>query len=430
MKATRKATSPRPAVERLAWTDLKLGDVETPFGRMALSLGLGSGLSVRANDPPGTLWAIADRGPNLKVEVAITRYGLDWLRALASVEGAKIMPRPDVGPTIFELMIDGASMRLIRIIPLCDKRGRAISGLPLPGADMEPVFGMRGESLPPDPSGADTEGIAALSDGTFWVGDEYAPSLLRVGPDGRVLLRLAPRGSGKAMTEAGYPVKSVLPKIASRRRLNRGFEALAVSPDERWLYVAFQSALAHPRKKAHKKNRYGRIWKIEASTGAVVSQFLYPFDAPESFARDCAHGEVERSDLKLCDAVAMGEDTLLLLERICHTAKVYRVVLDDVRATPRRHLQARTRPTLEQLDRDELHARNILLLAKELILSTDDAPEIAADLEGMVLVAPRAAAGERQRLRCRGRRHVLLARSARARDSAACALPRGEAGSL
>jgi hypothetical protein len=52
-----------------------------------------------------------------------------------------------------------------------------------------------------------------------------------VGADGRVRERWNP---------------GTLPAIAGKRQLNRGFEAIALSPDESWLYLAFQSPLAHP----------------------------------------------------------------------------------------------------------------------------------------------------------------------------------------
>jgi hypothetical protein len=62
-----------------------------------LPLGLGSGLSQRPGEPKATIWAITDRGPNLKIKSAIKRYGLEHLRQLAKVDGAKVMPRPDIG---------------------------------------------------------------------------------------------------------------------------------------------------------------------------------------------------------------------------------------------------------------------------------------------------------------------------------------------
>jgi Esterase-like activity of phytase len=157
---------------------------------------------------------------------------------------------------------------LVHQIPLRGASGRAISGLP-PSAsdDVEPAFDLKGAALGIDPSGVDTEGIVALSDGTFWIGDEYGPSLVHVGPEGQVLQRWVPKGLEKALKAADYPVKGVLPAIAARRRISRGFEALAVSPDERWLYLVFQSPLAHPGVAAFKNGRHVRIWKLELATG-------------------------------------------------------------------------------------------------------------------------------------------------------------------
>ena len=185
------------ATRRLAWRDTSLGVITLVNGRrMRLTLGVGSGLSQRAGDPNGTVWAIADRGPNLKIKAAIKRYGLEHLRPLAKVDGAKIMPRPDIGPTICQLKLQGNTVQLVRRIPLRGVSGRTISGLPIPAgpAHVEPAFDLKGTALGPDPSGADTEAIVALSDGSFWVGDEYGPSLLHVDPEGQVLKRWVPKG--------------------------------------------------------------------------------------------------------------------------------------------------------------------------------------------------------------------------------------------
>ena len=87
-------------------------------GRMRLTLGLGSGLAMRPGGTKGAIWAIADRGPNLKIKTAIKRYGLEHLRPLAKVDGAKVMPRPDIGPMICELKISRSKVVLVRKIPL------------------------------------------------------------------------------------------------------------------------------------------------------------------------------------------------------------------------------------------------------------------------------------------------------------------------
>ena len=377
--------------QRLAWRDISLGLIALANGnRMRLTLGLGSGLSQRTGDPKGTIWAIADRGPNLKIKPAIDRYGLDHLKPLKKVDGAKIMPRPDIGPTICQLKLDGDRVHLVRRIPLRGLSGRAISGLPIPAgtADVEPAFDLKGEELGSDPSGADTEAIVALSDGTFWVGDEYGPSLLHVGPDGLVLQRWVPTGLEKALKGADYDVKPMLPAIALRRRINRGFEAVAVSPDERWLYLVFQSPLAHPGVAAFENARHVRIWKLDARTGAMVGQFIYPLDAPATFLRDQKAGNVELSDVKVSEIAVIGPDRLLVLERISRTTKIYQVDLRPRFAVSAMHMNARTRPTIEQLSAASETSDKFPVLAKALVLTTDDAPEMDRDLEGLVMLSP------------------------------------------
>jgi hypothetical protein len=369
--------------ERLTWSDECLGAIATPNGPLPLTRGLGSGLCLRAGDPPGRFWAIGDRGPNLKIGPAIDRHGLGQLALLRGIGGVKIMPRLDIGPAISELQIEGDTVRLVRT------RGLAISGLPIPSnasEEIEPIFSLDGAQMEADPSGADTESIAALKDGSFWVGEEYGPSLLKVAPDGRVVQRWIPEGLVPSFVEARYPVEAVLPNIAVRRRLNRGFEALALSAGERWLYVVFQSALAHPDDAAHERGRTARIWRLDAHTGQVTAQFLYPFDGPETFVRDGPR--TEWSDLKICEAVTLAPGKLLLLERVSKTTKIYIVHLSPEFEAPATYVSVETLPSLEQIDEASLEKAGVRLLEKTLVFSTADAPQIDPDLEGMALLSP------------------------------------------
>jgi hypothetical protein len=372
-------------IERLAWRDQVLDEIAMPRGVLRVTLGLGSGLTRRRSDQPGRLWALGDRGANLKINQAVGDYGLDHLQDLAGVDGAKLMPRPDIGPTITELSLVGDELQFVRALRLRAPSGRAISGLPLPGggeALMEPAYDLEGKLLAPD-GGADTEGLVALADGGFWVADEYGPSLMRVDPEGVVIARWVPEG---VTGECDPPLTPILPAIGARRRLNRGFEALAISADEAWLYVAFQSPLDHADESAN--SRHARIWKIDAATGAVAAQFVYPFDVPRSFARDLAAGEVQARDLKVSEAVCIGPDRLLVLERISQTSKLYLVDLVGPGA-PAHHLGLATRPALEELEPEDMAGAGVPILTKTLILSTDDTPEIAADLEGVALMSDR-----------------------------------------
>jgi hypothetical protein len=115
------------------------------------------------------------------------------------------------------------------------------------------------EYLPTDPYGLDTEGIARdPRDGSYWVSDEYRPSIARVDRFGVMRQRIVPGGSGALDTDptaATVPLSSFyggaqqpalqekLPAEYQARRLNRGMEGLALSPDGTKLRGMMQNAL-------------------------------------------------------------------------------------------------------------------------------------------------------------------------------------------
>ena len=94
---------------------------------------------------------------------------------------------------------------------------------------------------------------------------------------------------------------------------------------------------------------------------------------------------MKRSDLKVSELAWAAPDILLVLERGSKTTRIYRVQLRGELATPPQHLDAATRPTLEELSgRGEL---DLPVLEKSLLFDSDSAPEVAADLEGMVILS-------------------------------------------
>ncbi|WP_076068183.1 esterase-like activity of phytase family protein [Sphingomonas montana] len=380
-----------PHVTLLTYQDETLARLALPGGTLHVTRGLGSGLARRAGDPAGMIWAIGDRGPNLKMPLAIERYGLDHLADHAATPGAKLMPCPDVGPAIVELHVGDRHVTLRRTLPLRDGAGRTLSGLPPAGTDdraAEPAIDLAGQVLPPDPGGADTEGLACTPDGGFWVGDEYGPSLLRLDPDGTVRVRWVPAGTEASFAGAGYPVVGALPALAARRRLNRGFEGLALSTDGRRLHLAFQSPLAHPDDASGRHARHVRFWTLDTADGTLLAEHAYRLDKPKSFHRDAAQGDVDRADVKLCDLATTDDGRLVVLERISATARLYAVTLDPACALDPRWSDPATRPTLETLSADG--TLDCPVLAKTLLFSTDDHPEIGADLEGLVFLDARS----------------------------------------
>lgn len=378
-------------VTRLSYIDEELACLALPRDMLRVTRGLGSGLSRHHGDRPGVLWAIGDRGPNLKMPLAIDRYGLEHLAKHAQTDGAKLMPCPEIGPAIVELQFDCAAVRMCRVLPLRDTAGHPLSGLPPAGSDAraaEPAIGLDGAVLTPDPGGADTEGLAIAPDGSFWVGEEYGPSLFHIAHDGTVRTRWVPAGTETLFEDAAYPVVGALPPLAARRRLNRGFEGLSLSEDGSRLHVAFQSPLAHPNDDVGRHARHVRLWTLDALTGALLAEHLYPLDKPNSFERDVALGDVDRADVKLCDMAAVEPSGLIVLERVSASAKLYLVKLEPSHALPERLGDPASRPTLEEMSADS--SLECATLNKRLLFSTDDHPEIGPDLEGLAILDERS----------------------------------------
>jgi Esterase-like activity of phytase len=377
--------------KKLNWQDELLAEIRFPARVMHVTGGPGSGLARCATDPPGQFWAVGDRGPNIKINTAIKDYGLTNLAPLADIDGVKVMTSLAHGPALTLLELNGDSVRAVRTVELRGADGAPISGLPPPSSpheEHEPIVAADGTQLGTDPSGADSEGIVALRDGSFWIADEYGPSLLKVARDGTVQLRWVPEGNAAYYSNARYPVQACLPALSAARRLNRGFEALALSPCETWLFVVFQSPLAHPDRAAHERSTHVRIWKLDAQSGAFVAEYVYPLDKPSSFKRDCAAGDVDRSDIKISEATMLNDTAMLVLERVSASTKLYVVELTKLHETPPQYMDAAMRPTIEQMSRAELKAAGVPLLDKRLIFDTDDAPQVCADLEGMILLSP------------------------------------------
>lgn len=372
--------APRCTVTELAWSEIAIGAIDLPARRLEMVWGFGSGLTRRLSDPPGVVWAVGDRGPNLKVEVAIADYGVTTLGAHANAEGAKVMPRLDAGPALAELSVCEDRVELLRIVPLTGGDGRPLTGLPPPGSEhtrFEPVVDIGGNVIAPNPSGIDSEGVVALADGGFVIGDEYGPSLVHVDAGGSVIERWVPEGCGAGYAGASYPVRETLPAIAARRRLNRGFEALALRGDDR-LVLMFQSPLANPDIKASKRADHVRLWSLDARTGTVDGEWLYPLEPAEAFRRDKGAKPGKR---KVSEITALGDGSFLVLERVSQSTKLFRIRLEDGGSA----IDLSLDPSLEQRSAKR---QAIASLTKELILDTDDHPEIGADLEGVTRLGP------------------------------------------
>jgi hypothetical protein len=365
-------------------TLLNMGRFRFDNGRsINLSVGIGSGAFRHPDDPPNVIWAVGDRGPNLTCS-DLKSIANTEIPACRENRNARIYLAPSYSPSIYRLMLlDDGKFRVTDVITLKDRDGRPLNGMPNPlsTASTESPFDGHGKRLQQDVHGIDVEAVIRLTDGTFWVADENGPSIAHVGADGRVRTRFVPQGTEKDYEGARYEVVGSLPAILARRQANRGIEALAISPDERFLYFIMQSPLANPDVAAFRKGRNVRLFKIERTSMQIVGEYVYVLDDPKSFRRDPSN---DPADPRISEMVAVGLDRLIVLERTEQTTKLYEIDLakaTDINGSP--WDDPNTRPSLEHTD---LRDTAIVPLQKTLRFDGADFPSVPGKIEGMALL--------------------------------------------
>lgn len=327
--------------------------------------GFGSAMTAHPSEC-SLFYALTDRGPNV-----------DYSGELGS---GKMFPVPDYTPRIgcFRIGEDG-TVALEREILLRDNHGVPVTGLPNPagmGATGEIAYDPSGNVLGTDPFGIDSEGLVAVSDGTFWVCDEYGPHIVHYTEAGTEIERINPFGSGTRGRR--------LPAVFATRRANRGMEGLAITPDEKTLVGIMQSTMYNPGKADIVNKTLTRIVTFDIRSGST-KQYLY---------------RQEANNLSNSEIVAVSDTAFLVVERdggFEGTNAVYkRLYLIDLSGATdvsgdfndERGLTIDDR-TLEQMTWDELAAHSIVPVSKTLVadLLTDLPGGYPHDkLEGLWLI--------------------------------------------
>ena len=383
--ASAAAVAGEQSVTQLNGSDamLTLGTVAFQGGRtVTFNLGIGSGAFRHPSDPPNVIVTISDRGPNFPCAEARQVTGIDGKTLCHGVKHARIYPVPDYSPSIYTVRLnDDGTFTVKDAIALKDARGVPINGLlnPLTVATTENAIDGAGKPLPQNPDAVDAEGIVKLSDGSYWVSEENAPSVMHVAASGRILQRFVPAGTEKDFAGAHYEIVGALPAIFAKREGNRGLEGLAISPDERFLYTVMQNPLANPDSKAYAKARNSRILKIERATMKPVGEYIYQLADPMSFRLDPS---TKQNAPRISELSALGPDRLLVLERTEGTTKLFEVTLagaTDILGG--KWDDPATSPTLEQTN--DLGPTGVTPVAKRLRFDSADHPTIPSKLEGI-----------------------------------------------
>ena len=223
-------------------------------------------------------YALTDRGPNADFD-GIAGKGKQFL-----VPGYT----PSIG--LFELQDDGKIIKVKEII-LKDSNGNPISGLPNPkafGGTNEVPYDVNGQPITVNPTlpfdavsnpiktdinGLDPEGLAALKDGSFWVSDEYGPHLVHYDANGVEIARINAFASDERNNMVVDSKPILLPKEFTKRRANRGMEALTITPDQTTLVGIMESSMDNPDKSGRLSSLV-RIVTINLVSGQIA-QYLY-----------------------------------------------------------------------------------------------------------------------------------------------------------
>ena len=226
-------------------------------------------------------YVLTDRGPNADFD-GIAGKGKQFL-----VPGYT----PSIG--LFELQADGKIIKIKEIV-LKDSHANPISGLPNPkafGGTNEVPYDINGQPMTVNPrlpfdavtnpiksdiNGLDPEGLAALKDGSFWVSDEYGPHLVHYDESGVEIERINAFTSDERnnVIVNGKPIS--LPAVFTKRRANRGMEALTITPDQTTLVGIMESSMDSPDESGRLSSLV-RIVTINLVSGQIV-QYLYRLD--------------------------------------------------------------------------------------------------------------------------------------------------------
>ena len=303
------------------------------------------------------------------------------------VKNGRIYPTPSYTPSIYRVMLlDDGTFRVTDVITLKDRDGRPLNGMPNPlrTATTETPLDGAGKRLQQDVRGIDAEGLVVLSDGSFWVGEENAPSFAHFGADGRMITRHVPAGTEGDFAGAPYETVGSLPAIVAKRQSNRGIEAVAVSPDERFLYFIMQNPLANPDRRLPEGPQHPAV-QLERHHARGRRNTFTPRRSAELPPRSVV--QAERSAHQRNDG--RRPRPLIVDERTELTTKLYEIEL-PARPTSRALLGRRGDAADPGAERSA--AAEIVPLKKTLRFDTADHPDVVGKTEGMTLLGDGALA--------------------------------------
>lgn len=385
-------------------------DLGTPVydgGQPTVALGGFSGLfydAVNSTSTEYVFYAVPDRGPN---DATTGKNDV----TPAATQNLRPFKLPDYQGRIVKLTLNKitGAVTLDDQIMLTRKDGvTPITGKGnIPGVDEVPVTYTDGDTayanadyinnttskeyhaLPFDAYGGDFEGILIDKDGKFWMCDEYRPAIYKFEPNGQLIERYVPSGTsllGTTPQAIGFYGAETLPEVYSKRRANRGFEAIAYDKATHVIYAFIQSPIENPSIAVRNNSDVIRILGIDADTGAPVEEYVYLLERN----KDAGYAS-SRVD-KIGDAVYTGHGKFLVIERdsegpTASYGKKYVFEIDINYATNILGNGLYAGKELEELSADEILAEGINVAHKNKVINLPSVGYQGSDkAEGIALL--------------------------------------------
>lgn len=329
--------------------------------------GTGSDLWQGPNDPKDEFWMMTDRGPNGQERIdGVNR---------------RTFPIPTFSPMILRVKTEGETIRILETLPILGQSGKSVSGISnIKGYDETPYDVTGKNELPFNFSGIDSEGLVRTKAGEFWIVEEYSPSLMHLDRSGKVIKRYIPEGI--KLDAADYPVVPAFSPIFGKRKINRGFEGLAMSSDESTLYIVLQSPLLNPDRITGDNSRNTRVLVFDVASEKVTAEYVYRFDVAKEFDPD---PKMKPDEMKLSAVAYVNPATLLILERTDGVAKIFSVDLSTAtNILNSKWNDPKTVPTLESLENPA--TENVAVLPKTLVVDLSKFENMPEKIEGLVIL--------------------------------------------
>lgn len=183
------------------------------------------------------------------------------------------------------------SLKLLETRLLFNAGGSVLTGLASAIDSADPEHSLR----------FDPEGFRCATGGSFFVSDEYGPTVSEFVSGGRRLRSFAIPEHFRIKHPSGSPQEEA-DANSSGRQPNRGFEGLAISPNGGKLFAVLQGPLIQDSVALPNGKRSGihlRLLEIDRHSGQQ-REFVYPLDDPRN---------------GVSEILAINDDNFLLIER-------------------------------------------------------------------------------------------------------------------